>query len=346
MAGLIGLSILHSVTIEQVKHAPYVEGRELFVDWCSKMPSAIPIEFGTVKQPGLSDIDIGVVFKEDYLGQDFDLRGHLDRFPQKTKDLMHGGTLMFFPEDVFNNIGFIDDIDARALAGSINLKKLSDDEKSIIDLIQIIEWLPERVAKIYIEANKPNRDAKAIIGALYSLCYSLDKIQSHAGVNYRIKYFVENVHRLRDKWGTILGMALLDNLLASYEDVFAEAVNDITPILQNDFYIDNESRVGYNIYGNVNFISGKNIGVEERNGSIYVTVPSVFLSTYMEYSYSCNTSLLAGSILDRMSNVSEVAMSDRVTHIFRLRAQLLSSLFNFAYALNCGTGLYKFGWYL
>lgn len=44
----------------------YNLAREIFKDWChSTFNNAIPIEFGKVKCPGLSDLDLGLVFNSE-----------------------------------------------------------------------------------------------------------------------------------------------------------------------------------------------------------------------------------------------------------------------------------------
>lgn len=331
--------------------APYVEGRNLFIDWCTNIQSAVPIEFGDIGCPGLSDIDIGIVFKEGFDPDKYDLNQDLVGFPEKTKTLMNGGTLMFFPEAVFKHILLIDDIRVKSLLGEIDVRRNTSMESQLVSLVQIVEWLPERIAKIYSELKSESINEKRLVGSFYSLCYSLKKIQEHVGENERFNKFIKQVYSLREGWFSLDGSvvnAMLKDISDSYMDIFVEAVNSIMPVLNSHFNIVEPESLSlrYNIYKNVNFVANqKDIGILDTGSDIYINMPAAFLCTYVEYSKH-NSQL--GSIITRRieKENANITVSGGMSDILDRRAHILGSLFDFVRTLNCGTGLYKFGWYL
>ena len=149
----------------------YDEARLEFKKWTSHNSNLIPIEFGDVGVKGVSDLDLGVVIKNK-----FSIKNHLDKFPELTKKIMNGGTLMIFPDFAFKNINFIDDVKISFLNNKINLKKLSIEERYIVNIIQVIEWLPERILCIYKDMGNGFENPKRSLAYLYSLCYTLKKI--------------------------------------------------------------------------------------------------------------------------------------------------------------------------
>ena len=326
--------------------APYTEGINLFVEWCSKIPSATPIEFGSVGCPGLSDIDIGIVFEEGFDHGDLNL--HLKSFPKKTRELMNGGTLMFFPESILKNILLIDDINIKFLTNKIDIRRITNEEKNLIDLVQIMEWLPERMANTYLEFKKSNPNNKRLVGLFYSSCYSLEKIQSIVGYNEQVDRFIKSVSTLRKEWFSMEKSKmhdLLNNVSLTYFKVCDSAINMIISTLSNHFKIAGLG-VRYNICRNINFIGvHEGIGFYEGEDKLFLKVPEIFLCTYLKYSQysSCLGSIIAKRI--KVNNF-DVMVSDDMNNILDKRIEILSSLFEFVRKLNCGSGLYKFGWYL
>ena len=79
--------------------------------------------------------------------------------------------------------------------------------------------------------------------------------------------------------------------------------------------------------------------------SCHLYVPPVFLSAYLNYSK--HNSRLGSIIKKRISAKGKsIAASDDMDDMLQRRAHIFGTLFDFVKGLNCGTGLYKFGWYL
>lgn len=328
---------------------PYVEARRLFVEWCACLQASIPVEFGSIGCPGISDIDIGIVFKEGANPNIYNMQEHLERFPKEVEELMNGGTLMFFPESAFKDILYVDDIHVRCLAGNVDVKNISNEDRSLVELAQIIEWLPERIVKIHLELKNKECNKKKIVGCFYSLCYSLDKIQRHTEIDKDIDDFIEQVHDLRRKWFSMKDVDTnkkLEAVSSKYIDIASKAIRKINPILTNHFELGEEGQ-WYNLYGNVNLVASKDIeiSVSESGDNTYVNVPPAFLCTYFEYSRynSCLGNVIARHV---GKQTTDVKISEKMKGILNHRMNVCSQLFDFVKALGSKKGLYKFGWYL
>jgi len=140
---------------------------------------------------------------------------------------------------------------------------------------------------------------------------------------------------------------MLKDISGLYMDVCSEAINIITPILINYFKVFSLDKLQYNIYKNVYFnaIHDKDIYIDEYNDNVYVNIPVVFLCTY--FTYSKYNSYLGSVIARRIKDKNfDIMISKQISDILQRRAHICSSLFDFVKGLGCGTGLYKFGWYL
>ena len=324
------------------KIEPYIEARNLFIEWSKNIPLSMPIEFGSVGCPGISDIDIGLILKDR--PNNYNMLEYLGSFPEKVKTLMNGGTLMLFPEDILKNIEYIDDLNIKCLVGNIDIMHITDREKYLIGLIQIIEWLPERIAKIYKELKSANINKKRLVGFFYSMCYSLKKIQEYTGFSKNINGFINRIYELRNRWFNLeqddIDMAL-QKVSSNWLNIVLEAIDKISLVLSKYFLGGSGSR--FNIYGDVNLIASKNISIINDQNSIFINIPSVFLCTYLAYS---DYNSVLGSVINTRITKSYYLISEEMATILDYRIDIISRLFDFVKALGCQTGLYKFGWYI
>ena len=341
---------------------PYEKARNLYLDWCSDINGATPIEFGTVKSPGLSDLDLGIVFSNDIDIKELSgvLSKKMKSFPSLVKETMNGGTLMLFPESSFYNILYADDVNINAFDSRLKMVLISESEEQFVCMAQVIEWLPERIAKIYLELNSNQKNTKRLIGFYYSLCYSLLKVIRFYGESFRINEFIDNVYLLRDTWQHLDEYereSKLKWLEFNYVFVCKEAILIFNEANSSFFNLPDlilNKNYKYNLYSNVNLVSNISDSFDDivrfEGGMLNIYVPPIFLANYYIYA-SYNSSL--GKIIKNRSDIcnEEQSLFDgciypEMLSILYIRIKMFSDFYSFVDELGLGTGLYKFGWYL
>ena len=341
---------------------PYEKARNLYIDWCSDIKGATPIEFGSVGSPGLSDLDLGIVFSDELDTQELSvvLSKKMKSFPSLVKKTMNGGTLMLFPTRSFCNILYADDVTINSFDAKVDMALISESDERFVSMAQVVEWLPERIAKIYLELNNSNKNTKRLIGFYYSLCYSLLKVIRFCGESDRLSEFIDNVYLMRNNWHYLdssgkeerlkwleLNYVAVCNMAIS---IFSETDNKYF----NPSNLPTDKNYKYNLYSNVYLMSSASDKfhdiVRYKDGMVVIYVPPIFLANY--YIYSSYNSKLGRLIKNRSHIINEEnsflegCISSEMLAILNIRIKMFSDFYSFVDGLALGTGLYKFGWYL
>lgn len=333
----------------------YDEARLEFKKWTSHNSNLIPIEFGDVGVKGVSDLDLGVVIKNK-----FSIKNHLDKFPELTKKIMNGGTLMIFPDFAFKNINFIDDVKISFLNNKINLKKLSIEERYIVNIIQVIEWLPERILCIYKDMGNGFENPKRSLAYLYSLCYTLKKILFLSNSkNSEINNFILEVCNLRNKWNYIDANDQTNSLISLVQKALSllnTAINlylGVGLVKKISNLIQDSETINFNLHSNVYIKSISSsvfsINKDERLKKITINVPHIFMHTYIKYSKQSNSRLsqLISKRINKTKDTVDVFQNEPLfNNILQKRFSFMHECFEHIILLNLNSGLYKFGWYL
>jgi hypothetical protein len=341
----------------------YKKARLLFQDWLYEEEDLIGFEFGTVKAPGLSDLDLGVIIKEGGRISNQELMNALESFPSKISRVMNGGTLMIFKENNFKQINYIDDINVTFFNNdNFELSLPSNNERDFIGIIQIIEWLPERIAKIEKEIVNPLKNTKRLIGFYYSLCYTLEKIIYYTGSSEELTEFINKTKNLRKNWinnAPKMNNAALKSIEKTYLKVCYNAIIRFSEFVRSsnlifDKYNWSDIFINYNLHSNVNLQYKKAFQysdfVSHEDNKLKILVPIEFLSSYILYSHS--NSVLGNKIRKRFItkgfNVDLItdAINPNIKHVLDIRENVFSEMFDFIYSNEINRGLYKFGWYL
>lgn len=155
-------------------------------------------EYGNVRAPGISDLDLIVVTKSDLYrskSSDFSVSG--PHFSAALK--VAPSTLMVMPRDVFEHIHRFDDlIKLKLVCGEeINTVELSPEEQKIRAIASIVDWLPERIARLIAIYHKQELDAQYALRYARSFTYSLELVAKVTGDQYYLEYGKE-VMRARE----------------------------------------------------------------------------------------------------------------------------------------------------
>lgn len=174
--------------------------QELIKNFGTKNDVAAMYDYGSINHPGISDLDIFLVFKSDLTNSDYsDYQIKPDKFPILT--YLPRGTLMIADKQSFESIHWLDeDIKIKNFFGEdINLEKLNPLMEKQRAIASIIDWLPERVGQLLKIYRKEEIDITFLLRVLKSFSYTTDKLAVMLQDD-RYRNFGIMINQLRAEW--------------------------------------------------------------------------------------------------------------------------------------------------
>ena len=173
----------------------YERARREMVSDLSKNPDVLGVyEYGSVSAPGVSDIDSIVVLKSN--------PGRAWQNPDgpNIHKVAKGG-LMIMPQEVFQKILLLDDLKIKPLYGQITLpKKPGKSVAALRDLVNVVDWLPERMIRLVIILKKQPFDVQYALRYTRSFAYSLGNTAKIIGRKKEADEFLAKLQSLRKNW--------------------------------------------------------------------------------------------------------------------------------------------------
>ena len=132
------------------------------LEFCRDNPNLQIYQVGEISHPGISDLDFVV----------------LDSKPKISENVSHflqGGNVIIMPSDIFSKISYIESFNLNLIQGvEIPVEKV---ESNYFNLIEILEWLPERILLIESLLREWSVDDRKVLLYLKSLDRSIQKIE-------------------------------------------------------------------------------------------------------------------------------------------------------------------------
>lgn len=338
----------------------YNTARNEFINWATKISFIEPLEFGSVNSPGLSDLDLGLCFNEFSKDKIKLFKAHLRSFPKIVENAMNGGTLMLFRNKDLDRIALIDDINLNFLTR--NEKKIisiNKREAELIKIIQIIEWIPERMSRIHMDLYYGEVNKVRTVGYFYSLHYSILKSSEFVLLSTKCLEYKNVIDECRVAYVT--GNNKLFNLRyewlkLNYLEICNEIMIKISSHLQKqNMFLTFNNILNYKLNSSTFFQGTNSLNKLTKplikNSAITINIPNIFISTYYYYSMFDNS--LGKEIKKRFINNSQKSeilkneiICSEISTLLDKRIHLLNDMFKFMKDNDFKKGLYKFGWYL
>jgi hypothetical protein len=132
------------------------------LDFCSDNPLLQIYQVGEISHPGISDLDFLVLDSTPVVGK------NVDHFLQ-------GGNVIIMPSSLFSKINYIERFNLNLVQGAeIPVENVSS---KFFDIIEILEWLPERILLIESLLGGWKIDERRILLYLKSLDRSIQKVE-------------------------------------------------------------------------------------------------------------------------------------------------------------------------
>ena len=122
---------------------------------------------GTFGDPGVSDLDLLVVDAEP-------------RISPRVQESLVGGNVIVMPKDTMEMVNYLERLPLTKLYGPDI--KIQENRCKEYDVVEIIEWLPERILLLELLTSQKEYDVRRLLLVLKSLDRSISNVEKHLQV--------------------------------------------------------------------------------------------------------------------------------------------------------------------
>jgi hypothetical protein len=340
----------------------YNDARNLIIETYRDVIGLVAIyEFGKINNPGVSDLDLIFVFEDnlDNINTGLDFSERL--LPVFVQNILCGSTLMVISEKNFKNILIWDDLILNRIYGKDIFINDINGEKDLRNIIQIMDWLPERILSIKKQLHVKKLPLIRFLGLLHSLNYTFDKIISGRYIpQQKIGKYIKHMESVATVRKSLLSYSdiQLKKKLASlteraivlgYEgmEMVAKAMKEHRHYASDEgfplgkFQLTRDS--GYKFYSMREYL--RVVNSEQNIEDKTIPVPSVWKSHWKIYGE------IDGPISEKIRGAlsydknKSVEVNPKIVDFLHRRIVHCNSMADFLYRNGFPKGLYKFGWF-
>jgi len=321
-------------------------------------------EFGKINNPGVSDLDLIFIFDNSIcninIGRDFTNR----TIPKLAKDILCGSTLMVISETSFKNILVWDDLKFKKIYGKdITINDVNSRDKKIRNIIQVMDWLPERILSIKRQLYSEELSLIRFLGLLHSLNYTLDKMIHNGYVpQQRVEKYVDHINltsKARKSFFSYDSRQLREILFSLTENALSLGYQGMSDVSENisGYQCRNQNKCEGQVLGR--FMLTNDYGyeffkIEEylkfANSTLYlkksvIPVPLIWKRHFMIYGET--RGFISDRIMAAFSNGSSISgkVDAEIHNFMRKRIEHCNLMADFLVKNGFSRGLIKFGWF-
>ncbi len=348
----------------------YHDVRKSMIEYFSTSADVIGLyEFGTVKAPPISDIDLLVVLKDEPSDKihDFLNRESVDSL---SRYLMMDNTLMVVNEEGFRNVPLWDDMKFRCLYGKDIVQKQLDDKRLYYtEIARVLDWLPERTLRFLELINRREIPVRVTLCVVNSFIYVLRRLKDVFDITFvGADEYIEKFHQLRISWLTtknnneILYDFILQSIklgfqaMHAFDDyIISEGLYDPREIKGTGTFLLNptvttwtKQKLYYHFSDDRTCITPTISVSRSGQDSTVIIVPHTYYQHLALYA-SCDGHIsngIRGSLSPTTSiNVIE-GIDDTLRDVLQNRMEACNKMGEFLQDNSIQRGLLKFGWFL
>lgn len=298
--------ILNDSTCAQIPTALdvacYDKARKWITDFFSGNNDVVAVyEYGTVESPGLSDLDLMVVLKDEPDSEDLFNELRLRNVPEDLIPLITNDCAKFICRKHFKEINLLGRFRKILIYGEdIQCNELSVDQKNLLKIASVMDFLPERLLVIFKYSESKMVPVLDAIGTLNSYLYTAKETEEILGRQLKdIFAFGKELRELRQTWfnkepeeqmkdlfglmesGLLSGRKVIEEL-ASY----LESKKHYVPTIHAEsakFYLNEQ--LGFCFYSRdyQNNVSKRNRLFSVIESTSFLSVPAIWLSHFCFY---------------------------------------------------------------
>lgn len=332
----------------------YINARNALIRHFDSNPDIVGLfEYGTVSNPGISDLDVIVVVKNN---PSPDVASIIDKsnLPRDLVQIMDYASLIILPEKHFERILIWDDIKLTQLSGK-RLDVLSED-RTEVEIARIVDWLPERILRLKELEQASQVNVRKILCIIQSFGYSMAKVEIISRLkNEAANNFCMDVANLRQNWFDMEERDQIEQLLslvAKGVNIGCRVLADFSKFIENNsvYGPNNDSQEGILDFPNKSrYIfqdeDFKNKYPDMINGVTMVYLPAYFYKHFLVYSQGEGMISREITVNLKGESVSTQDIPLEQKKVLEDRIFLCNFWANFLYVNKFKSGLFKFGWF-
>jgi hypothetical protein len=301
-------------------------------------------EYGTYKNPGLSDIDLIIVI--DFPKKS--IKHKVLKIKKKYNFFFEYSNIIIANKNLIKNIKFFDNLNLKKIIGpSIPIKQTQEKDKKILKLLEVIDWAPERV--IRLTEIKKNFLIRKNLAFLNSAKYSLKNI-NYFLKNHKYDVMIKDIDNLRVNYKNSSekkAQKIFDNLI----DYLVQGIDKIS---KKNYFKEIEkccpkfASISFPDKSKIFFEAKKRTKVNKSKNIL--SVPSSFGYPYFYYShYHPNSDLFKLIHKHYVKNINSniiFSKNKKLLEILDTRCRTLSENIIYLKKMEISGGLYKFGWFM
>lgn len=328
-----------------LKNSIYSKAREWIIDFFSKIDEVVAVyEYGTVRSPGLSDLDLMVVLKDKIKDKNLYSRLVFKDIPERLSILANNDSVKFIERKYFKNINRLGEFRKKLLYGEeIKCNDIFSDQAKLFRIALIMDFLPERVLTLLEYRENKIIPVTDTMGILKSYLYSAKIAEEITQKNIKeVDEFEKEINCARKNWflksyseQTELLLCLVDKAIYSGLKIVESMASFLT---ENGYYLPRDSekdaffffnrKKGFFFYG-----SGTNKNARKKNyfmtdkESVFLSVPIIWLSHFCFYGQ--HKGIISSRIRDNLilkQNIETVGIETGMSEILSLRISMCNEM--------------------
>jgi hypothetical protein len=332
----------------------YVEARQWLRNYATQYSDIQSIyEYGSVHNPGISDLDLIFVLKDSPINITGDTLNS-DLFPQKVQKALAFATLMVLPEKNFNQIILWDDLKLTHLYGK-QYKFLNPSllEANVLNVCRVVDWLPERCVRFQqLCSQKHPLPVRKALGLLKTLVYSLESLSTHFGLTHGDwSQYREDVMDLRAKWFLSKnGEMKLVKLIKKANSISHNAWDEFShhPVIREMYRLDqNKKHAKFTFPDGATYHFGSELPTGLSDGLPRVNFPSGMQAHF--YMYSREEGMISAELKKALNPLScEIDLNLIDVCLAKMLKKRIALCNDWAFYLKSNgfaKGLFKYGWF-
>lgn len=296
-----------------LKMSVYDKAREWIIDFFSKIDEVAAVyEYGTVRSPGLSDLDLMVVLKDKIKNKNLYNKLLFKDAPESFSVLANNDSVKFIEKKYFRNINRLGEFRKKLLYGEdIKFNGVSEQDKKLFRIALVMDFLTERILTLLEYREGKTMPVADTIGTLKSYLCSAKMAQELTRKNIKeVDEFENRINRAREGWflknypeQIKLLLRIIDKAVSSGAKIAQSFASFLT---ENGYYsrVIGESgsffffnaKKAFSFYGSGEKISAREKSYFIKQGCVFLPVPAIWLSHL--YFYGMHKGVISSGIRD------------------------------------------------
>lgn len=300
-------------------------------------------EYGTYKNPGLSDIDLILVVNNN----NYNLKKKIKKIRSDFNFFFEFSNIIVANKNMIKYIKYFDNLRLNKIFGSkLYFKEPKKKEFLLLKYLEIVDWAPERLIRL-IEIKKNYADRKNF-GLINSTKYTLRNInfflkkKKYQKLIYKIEKLRLNYKNVKEIEVKKTIEILINHLLDALKEI-----SKINFFSQNKYFSPEYSSLSFPNKSKILFNKNE-FKINKRKNFLHVS--KCFGYNYYFYVNHCSDSSLSKIIKKYYyaKNSKKLLLHENheLLHILKIRCKYLSENIDFLKDKKITKGLYKFGWFL